>query len=217
MTKITLVIADDQVLTREGLRTILNLEEDMEVVGLAKNGEEACRLAEEHRPTLVLLDIQMPVMDGISALKRIQQSCPDTRILILTTFIDTDYIVEGLANGANGYLLKDMVGDKMISSIRDTVNGQFVLPAVVAAKLAARMSQITADYEQWQRSPGSSVELTEREKDLARLIIRGLNNREIAETLHIAEGTVRNYISVMYSKLGVVDRPQAILRLQKLL
>ncbi len=124
MTKITLVIADDQVLTREGLRTILNLEEDMEVVGLAKNGEEACRMAEEHRPTLVLLDIQMPVMDGISALKRIQQSCPDTRILILTTFIDTDYIVEGLANGANGYLLKDMVGDKMISSIRDTVNAR---------------------------------------------------------------------------------------------
>ncbi|BBI35236.1 response regulator [Cohnella abietis] len=216
MKKIKLVIADDQMLTREGLRTILDLEDDMEVVGLAKNGEEVCILVEQLQPTLALLDIQMPVMDGIAALKRIKMSCPDTRILILTTFIDTDYIVEAMANGANGYMLKDMDGDKMIASIRDTAAGQFVLPAAVAAKLVMRVNQIAGDYDYGHKSSLDSFKLTEREEEIARLILRGLNNREIADALHIAEGTVRNYISSLYSKLNVVDRAQAIMRLQGL-
>ncbi|TVY01145.1 response regulator [Cohnella terricola] len=216
MKTIKLVIADDQMLTREGLRTILDLEDDMEVVGLAKNGEEAVALTFELRPTLVLLDIQMPVMDGIAALKRIKADCPETRILILTTFIDTDYIVNALAYGADGYMLKDAEGDKMIDSIRDTANGQFVLPTAVAAKLAARLAQLTEDSEQRRQGGAEWVKLTEREDELARLIIRGMNNREIAEALHITEGTVRNYISNLYGKLGVVDRAQAIVRLQAL-
>ncbi|QJD87141.1 response regulator [Cohnella herbarum] len=217
MKRISLVIADDQMLTREGLRTILDLEDDMEVIGVAKNGEEACELAEAHQPSLVLLDIQMPVMDGIAALKRIILNCPDTRILILTTFIDTDYIVEAMASGASGYMLKDMDGDKMIASIRDSVAGQFVLPAAVGAKLAARMSQLAGDYELWHKSSVAGIKLTEREEELANLILRGMNNREIADILHIAEGTVRNYISSLYGKLEVVDRAQAIIRLQALL
>ncbi|MFC4302333.1 response regulator [Cohnella boryungensis] len=217
MTKIRLVIADDQMLTREGLRTILELEEDMEVVGLAKNGEQACELAEALQPTLVLLDIQMPVMNGLSALKRIRSNCPTTQVLILTTFIDTDYIVEGMANGASGYMLKDMDGDKMIASIRDAVSGQFVLPSAVAAKLATRMNEMAGDFEQWQRSSASRIKLTEREAELAHHILKGLNNREIADALHIAEGTVRNYISSLYSKLEVIDRVQAIIKLQRLL
>ncbi|SMF92017.1 two component transcriptional regulator, LuxR family [Paenibacillus uliginis N3/975] len=214
MRKIRMVIADDQLLTREGLRTILDLEDDMEVIGAAKNGEEACEMVEALHPDLVLLDIQMPVMDGISALKRIKRSSPETFILILTTFIETDYIVEGMAHGASGYMLKDMDADKMIASIRDTVSGQFILPASVAAKLAARMNRLAEDYEYLQRSGAGHIKLTEREEELARLIIKGLNNREIADTLHIAEGTARNYISNLYSKLEVVDRAQAIIRLQ---
>lgn len=217
MRKIRMVIADDQLLTREGLRTILDLEDDMEVIGAAKNGEEACEMVEALHPDLVLLDIQMPVMDGLSALKRIKRSSPDTFILILTTFIETDYIVEGMAHGASGYMLKDMDADKMIASIRDTVSGQFILPASVAAKLAARMNRLTEDYEYLQRSGVGHIKLTEREEELARLIIKGLNNREIADTLYIAEGTARNYISNLYSKLEVVDRAQAIIRLQALM
>jgi DNA-binding NarL/FixJ family response regulator len=214
MRTIRIVIADDQMLTREGLRTILDLEDDIEVIGVAKNGLEACEMAETLRPDLVLLDIQMPVMDGISALKRIKRSCPGMYILILTTFIETDYIVEGMAHGASGYMLKDMDADKMIGSIRDTISGQFILPASVAAKLAARMNKLTEDYDFLQKTNLSSIKLTEREEELARLIIKGLNNREIADTLHIAEGTARNYISNLYSKLEVVDRAQAIIRLQ---
>lgn len=217
MRKIKIVIADDQLLTREGLRTILDLEDDMEVVGAAKNGEEACEMVEMFQPDLVLLDVQMPIMNGISALKRIKQIRPEIFILILTTFIETAYIVEGMAFGANGYMLKDMDADKMISSIRDTISGQFILPAPVAAKLATRMNRLTEEYEYWQRSNVGRVSLTEREEELAQLIIRGLNNREIADTLHIAEGTARNYISNLYSKLEVVDRAQAIVRLQAIM
>lgn len=217
MSKIKIVIADDQLLTREGLRTILDLEDDMEVVGAAKNGEEACEMVEALQPDLVLLDVQMPIMNGISALKRIKQIRPDIFILILTTFIETDYIVEGMAFGASGYMLKDMDADKMISSIRDTISGQFILPAPVAAKLATRMNRLTEEYGHWQRSNVDTMSLTEREEELAQLIIRGLNNREIADTLHIAEGTARNYISNLYSKLEVVDRAQAIVRLQAIM
>jgi len=217
MRKITIVVADDQMLTREGLRTILDLEDDFDVIGVAKDGEEACEMAETLLPDLVLLDIQMPVMDGISALKRIKRSCPHIFVLILTTFIDADYIVEGMAHGASGYMLKDMDADKMITSIRDTVSGQFILPAAVAAKLAARMNRFTEDYEQWQRPRLDIIKLTEREEELAQLMIQGLNNREIADELHIAEGTARNYISNLYGKLEVVDRAQAMVRLQTLI
>ncbi|WP_442601989.1 response regulator [Paenibacillus sp. KN14-4R] len=216
MNKITIVIADDQLLTREGLRTILDLEDDFEVIGVAKNGLEACEIVEDLHPDLVLLDIQMPMMNGIAALKRMKMNCPKTFILILTTFIETDYIVEGMASGASGYMLKDMDGDKMIASIRDAVSGQYILPAAVAAKLVERMSRFSEDQGQWQRSSLDRVKLTDRELELAQLILRGLNNREIADTLHIAEGTARNYISNLYSKLEVVDRAQAIVRLQGL-
>lgn len=217
MSKIKIVIADDQLFTREGLRTILDLEDDMEVVGAARNGEEACEMVMAFQPDLVLLDVQMPVMDGISALKRIKQIRPELFILILTTFIETDYIVEGMANGASGYMLKDMDADKMIASIRDTIAGQYILPAPVAAKLAAKMNRWSEENEHWQKSIPERIRLTEREAELAQLIIRGLNNREIADVLHIAEGTARNYISNLYSKLEVVDRAQAILRLQAIL
>lgn len=216
MKKITIVIADDQMLTREGLRTILDLEDDLNVVGVAKNGVEACEMVKVLHPDLVLLDIQMPLMNGISALKRIKQDFPQTFILILTTFIDADYIVEGMAYGASGYMLKDMDSDKMIASIRDAVSGQFILPAAVAAKIAERMSQFTEDYEHRQKNL-DGIMLTEREEEVAKLIIQGLNNREIADALHIAEGTTRNYISNLYGKLQVVDRAQAIVRLQALI
>jgi DNA-binding NarL/FixJ family response regulator len=217
MKEITIVIADDQMLTREGIRTILDLEDDMEVIGVAKNGEEACDMVEALHPDLALLDIQMPILDGIGALKRIKQNSPETIILILTTFIDADYIVEVMSNGAGGYMLKDMDGDKMIASIRDAVSGQFILPASVAAQLASRLYTLTADDEHEQKSSPEHIKLTERETELARLIIRGLNNREIADLMHVAEGTTRNYISNLYGKLEVVDRAQAIVRLQALI
>jgi len=213
---ITIVIADDQMLTREGLRTILDLEEDIEVVGVAANGAEACELSQKLQPNLVMMDIQMPIMDGITALKQIKQTMPNTYVLILTTFLEDDYIIEGMANGASGYLLKDMDTDKMIAAIRDTVNEQFILPTAVASRLALRMTQM-GKIQRLPTDVASQFQFTEREKELATLIIKGYNNREISTTMNIAEGTTRNYISILYSKLEVVDRSQAILRLQDLM
>ncbi|WP_127584415.1 response regulator transcription factor [Paenibacillus koleovorans] len=218
MDNIRLIIADDQMLTREGLRTILELEEDMEVVGLAKNGLEACELAESLRPDVVLMDIQMPHMDGITALKRIKRSCPSTFVLILTTFMEDEYIVEGMTNGASGYILKDIDGDKMIASIRDTMVGQFILPAAVAAKLVEHVTRMKTELGGGPRGRLSTgklkrIKLTEREREIAQLMLRGLSNREIAEELQVAEGTARNYISNLYGKLEVSDRAQAIVRL----
>lgn len=213
---ISIVIADDQMLIREGLNTILNLEDDMEVVGLAANGAEACELTANLKPDLVMMDIRMPEMDGIAALKQIKQSAPQTYILILTTYLEEKYIVEGLASGASGYLLKDMDTNKMIEAIRDTVSGQFILPMPVASKIVNRLSQMTKE-QVGDMASNNRIDLTEREKEIAGLIIKGCNNREIAAALSIAEGTVRNYISSLYSKLDVYDRVQAIVRLRALL
>ncbi|MNZ17496.1 Transcriptional regulatory protein DegU [compost metagenome] len=212
---IRIVIADDQMMIREGLRTILDLEDDMEVVGLANNGVEVCELVDQLRPDLVMMDIQMPEMDGISALKRIKQNYPDTHILILSTFLDDHYIVDGLASGANGYILKDMDTDKMLSAIRDTVSGQFILPIAVAAKLASKMSQMELHRTTAATTFDQRIRLTEREQDIAELVVKGYNNREIAAALYISEGTVRNYMSNLYSKLGVMDRLQASVRLRE--
>ncbi|MFC5703268.1 response regulator [Cohnella faecalis] len=210
---ITIVIADDQMLTREGLKTILDLEDDIEVVGIARNGAEACELAARLHPTLVIMDVQMPEMDGLTALKQIKQTIPETFVLILSTFLDDNYIVDGMANGASGYLLKDMDVDKMIAAIRDTVSGQFILPSAVAAKLATRMTQMALDRPS-AAANHQSVQLTDREKELAELVMKGYSNREIAAAMYISEGTVRNYISNLYGKLEVMDRVQAIVRLQ---
>lgn len=207
---ITIVIADDQMLIREGLMTILDLEDDMKVVGLARNGEEAIALTKLHRPQLVMMDIQMPIMDGITALKDIKQQFPDTFILILSTFLEDHYIIDGMTSGASGYLLKDMDTDKMLAAIRDTVLGQFILPTAVAAKLVSKLSQ--ASFPGYGQE--NTITLTERELELAKLIVEGYTNKEIASTLYIAEGTVRNYVSSLYSKLEVIDRVQAIVKLK---
>jgi len=211
---IKMVVADDQMLTREGLRTILDLEDDFEVVGVASNGSEACQLVESLRPDLVLMDIQMPVMDGITALQQIKAQSPHVYVLILTTFLEDDYIVDGMAGGASGYLLKDLDADKMIAAIRDTVEGNFILPASVAARLASKITDLT---QQFKLPNMNAMELTTREREIADLLLKGCNNREIAAALYIAEGTARNYISNLYSKLEVIDRVQAIVKLQQIL
>lgn len=212
---IRILVADDQMMIREGLRTILDLEEDMEVVGVANNGVEVCKLADELRPDLVMMDIQMPQMDGISALKHIKQTLPDTSVLILTTFLDDHYIVDGLASGADGYILKDMETDKMLAAIRDTASGQFILPMAVASKLAKRLSYMEMHVPSGTVPNQQRLRLTEREIDIAELMVKGHNNNEIASALYLSEGTVRNYISNLYRKLNVTERVQASLLLRE--
>lgn len=217
---IDILIADDHTLMRDGLQTILNLEDDLRVVASAGNGAEALALTEKHRPHVILMDIQMQGMNGIECTKQIKQNFPETIILILTTFAEDDYIVEALAGGAAGFLLKDMPGDKLIQSVRDAVKGQFMLPSVIAAKLASRLLSSTAGgllrLDSVLNKTGS-ITFSEKEKTIALLMLEGKSNREMAELLFMSEGTVKNYVSAIYAKIGTNDRNIAVMTLQGLL
>jgi DNA-binding NarL/FixJ family response regulator len=203
---------------RDGLKTILELEPDMEVVGTAKNGAEAVEMAAALQPHVVLMDIRMPMMNGIESLKQIKREFPEMQVLMLTTFDEDDYIVEALANGANGFLLKDMPSDKLIEAVREGAKGQTMLPSPVAAKLAARLSawkispkpksEMSEIFHQFDKFSGKRF--TEREQEIIYYMVRNLNNRKIAERLGITEGTLKNYITSIYDKIGTNNRLEAI-------
>jgi DNA-binding NarL/FixJ family response regulator len=214
MKKIRVMLVDDQLLLREGLKTIINIQENMEVAAEAENGERALACLEETAVDVVLMDIQMPVMNGVEATAAINKSYPAASIIILTTFDDDDFIIDALANGAAGYLLKDIDGPHLIRAIRDAHEGQLILPGRIAAKLAARISGQTAPKGPLKGEGLPS--LNEREREIGALLAQGLSNRQIAKTLFLSEGTVKNYVSEIYSKLGNSNRTQAGLLLQQL-
>lgn len=210
MNKIRVLIADDQSLIRDGLKTVLSLEKDLEVVGTARNGEEACRMAESLYPDVLLLDIRMPEMDGVECTKIVKKKCPETKVIILTTFNDDEYIIEALANEASGYILKDIEVEKLIEAIHDAVQGKMIMLPEVAAKLAQGLSKISARKREEENIP-CDLDLSERERDIAGMMVQGFTNRQISSALYMSEGTVRNYISNIYSKIGTGDRTQAVL------
>lgn len=197
---IRVMIADDQALIRDGLQTILELQEDMEVVAVAESGEHACELTRQLKPDLILMDIKMPGMNGIESTRWIKDHVPETIVLILTTFAEEQYIIDGLVGGAAGYLVKDLSAEKIVSSIRDAVKGQFILPADIAAKLSARLAFLSgalASAINTERFKQTDIAFTEREKQIILLMIEGKNNHEIAAILFMSVGTVKNYISVI--------------------
>lgn len=218
--RIKVLIADDEPLLRDGLRTILDLEEDIEVVGVAGDGREAYELACRVQPDVVLLDIRLPGMDGVESLRLIKRALPRAKVVMLTTFNEEEYIIGALAAGADGYLLKDLEGQELVEAVRRASRGQLLLPAKVAGKLAERLAVLRA-IDEVKRvrkpSPETIVDLTMREREIAALMIQGLTNREIASYLSLSEGTVKNYISVIYSKLGTNDRTRAVHYLQEYL
>lgn len=204
---INIMIVDDQPLFRDGLKTVLDLEENLSVIATAANGKEALLLLNLITPPdLVLLDIRMPEMDGVETVKHIKQTYPELKVLMLTTFNDEEYVMEALANGANGYLLKDIEIEKLVEAIHDAIGEKMVIPPSVAAKLAQGLHKITP------KKPSSALaELSEREKEIAVMLTQGFSNKQIAMALFISEGTIRNYISTIYSKIGVNDRTNAVL------
>lgn len=219
MPQIRIVIADDQILMRDGLQTIISLEKDMEVVGVASNGEKAVELVRDTRPDLVLMDVQMPVVDGIEATRRILADFPETKVIMLTTFDEEEYIIDSLNQGASGFLLKDLPGDKLIEAVRDAAAGHLMLPGSIASKLAARISFLTAGPlkpTHTGRLKKEGISFTDREKHIIHLLLEGKTNKEIAKTLFMSEGTVKNYISIIYHKIGTNDRSKAIMCLKEL-
>lgn len=215
MKKIRVMLVDDQMLLREGLKTIINIQEDMEVTAEAENGERALFCMGETAVDVILMDIQMPVMNGVEATDAIKKRFPEIAIIILTTFDDDDFIIDALTKGAAGYLLKDMSGPHLIRAIRDAYEGQLLLPGRIAAKLAARISRQKASPAEPLKEEGL-FSLNEREREIGALLAQGLKNRQIAKNLFLSEGTVKNYISEIYSKLGTSNRTQASLLLQQL-
>lgn len=216
MEKTRIIIADDQTLMRDGLKTILELEDDMDIVGIAEDGRQAHELVLELRPDLVLIDIQMPEVNGIEATKMIKRDFPNTIIMVLTTFDEDEYILEALRHGASGFLLKDIPGDKLIQAIRDCAKGQFMLPTNIAAKLVANIPQRVETGKIPIKSYNEYQEIfTQREEEIILYMLKGLTNKEIADKVYISEGTLRNYVSIIYSKIGINDRAKAILYLKK--
>lgn len=215
MSKIRILIVDDQPVVCEGLNAILQLEEDFEVAGVCRNGQEALDFYRRVKPDIVLMDARMPVMNGIEATKEICRLFPGARVLILTTFNEDELIFEGIQNGAKGFLLKDMQPDDLCRNIRVVHSGGACLHPDVTLKVLARISAGEAEtaVDNW---PGNSFEqLTNREKEVLRLIGRGLSNTEISSVLCIVEGTVKNHVSNLLSKLGARDRTQLAILAQK--
>ncbi|GAB1477434.1 response regulator transcription factor [Bacillota bacterium] len=202
--KISIVIADDQKLISEGIRIILDAQPDMEVLAVADNGRAAVELVTEHKPDVALLDIRMPDMDGIAALREIKEELPETVVLMLTTFDPDEYIISAFKSGADGYLLKDTTGEKLIETIRSACNGSITIPVSIASRIIAHIPKSI------RRNSLQEYGLTQREIEIAALIANGYNNDKISESLGISMGTTKNYICEIYSKLEVKGRREAI-------
>jgi DNA-binding NarL/FixJ family response regulator len=207
---IRILLVDDQRLMRDGLRTLLELEGDLKVVAEAENGQAGLDAYEQFEPNVVLMDIRMPGMDGVEATRRLIERWPEARVVILTTFDDDEYIFEGLRAGALGYLLKDVSGDELAESIRKVAAGGALIEPSVARKVLAEFARLEPASR--SVSDGLPEPLLEREVEILRLLAQGLSNKQIAARLHLAEGTVKNYVSGILAKLGVTDRTQAALR-----
>jgi DNA-binding NarL/FixJ family response regulator len=211
---IRVLLVDDQKLMREGLCVLLELEPDLEVAGEAEDGQAALETYATLQPDVVLMDIRMPGMDGVEATWRLRERWPQARIIILTTFDDDEYVFEGLRAGALGYLLKDVSGQELAEAVRTVAAGGALIEPSVARKVLAEFARLAPPARPPEE--GLPEPLSERERDVLRLLASGLSNREIAKRLSLAEGTVKNYVTSILQKLGVRDRTQAAVRAREL-
>ena len=201
---IKVLICDDQDIVRQGLQLILETSAGIEVVGIARDGEEALELTSRTQPDVVLMDLKMPGMNGIQATRLLHERYPAIHVLALTTFDADEWVFDAVRSGAAGYLLKDTPRDRLVEAIRDTAEGKTHIDPSVAGKLFSKLRQVPV-------SAGTSVanSLSEREREILSLLAQGLSNADIARRLYLSEGTVGNYVSSIYNKLGVADRTQA--------
>ena len=210
MEKIKVLLVDDQKLFVESLRMVLEkITDDIIVVGVAQNGQEAVELASALQPNVILMDVRMPEMNGVESARIISERFSEIRIIMLTTFDDDEYIIEALKYGASGYLLKNVPPEDLIAAIRAVFEGNVLMTPKVASKLVDKLVNTTEDKPSVDitlNSPDWLNQLSNREKEILSLIAQGYDNREIAKRLYIGEQTVRNYVSIIYSKMGVKDR-----------
>lgn len=195
------LIVDDDALIRDSLKIIISMEADMEVVGTASNAQESLELCRQYQPDIVLMDIRMPVMDGVLGTKLIKSQFSNIKVIILTTFKDDEYIKEAIKNGASGYMLKNQSSDNILDSLRAVHKGSIVFEKEVAKSLTSMLKDN-------RNIKLKDLDITEREIDVLKLVGEGLSNKEISEKLYLSEGTVRNYVTMLLEKLSLRDRTQ---------
>lgn len=203
---IRVLLCDDQALVTDGIQLILETDPTLKVVGVARDGAQAVEMVPQVKPDIVLMDLKMPVMNGVHATRIIRRDYPHVPVLVLTTFDDEEWVIDAVRSGAAGYLLKDTSRDRLIMAVKDTVEGKSHVDPAVAGKLLNRVASTPAR----PTAAPLADPLNEREQEILRLMTHGLNNAEIAKRMYLSEGTVRNYASVIFSKLGVEDRLQAV-------
>jgi DNA-binding NarL/FixJ family response regulator len=201
---IKVILCDDQVIVIEGLRKIIESDPEIKVIGYANNGAELIELLANLDPDLILLDLKMPVMNGIIATRNIRRDFPNIHVLALTTYDDDEWVFDALQAGAEGYLLKDLPPDQLIQAIKGTMKGNAYIDPKVTKKVI-KQARSTTDYIESQRD----FDLTEREREILVLIAHGLSNADVGEQLFLSEGTIRNYTKSIFKKLEVTTRTQA--------
>lgn len=213
MKPIKVLIADDQTLMRDGLKYMLSLENDMEVVGTTETGNLAYEMTARVQPNVVITDIKVKGMEMIENIRLIKRDFPNTAIIMLTTYEEEEYVFEALYSGASGYLLKNMPRENLVQAIRDCASGNVSMPVGLMQKLTARISNLGNNPLNSRRM--LIEDLTDRELQIAKFMVQGYTNKQIASREFITEGTVKNYISSIYSKIGINDRTRAAIYLKE--
>lgn len=212
--KIKVLLCDDQAILADGVKSVLSSCPDLEVVGIASDGLKAIEFVESARPDVVLMDIRMPNMNGVIATQEIKRRRPETKVLILTTFDDSDYILNAINYGASGYLLKDTSSAALIDAIKNAYAGDTILPAKIAKRITDAAKMVTSDREIKLKG---AFYLSDRETEIAFMIYEGFTNKQIASALKLSDGTVRNYISSIYEKMQAGSRTEAVERMKEIL
>lgn len=208
---IRVLICDDQDIVRKGLQIILSHSPGLEVIGLAENGEEAVQFCASRRPNVVLMDLKMPILNGIQATRKITQAYPETKVVVLTTYDADEWVFEAIRAGASGYLLKDTDSEEIVTAIQEAHEGRVRLDSQIAGKVLEAFKQMAHPAAAARPDDPPLEQLTEREQSILHLMVQGHTNKEIAETLFLAEGTVKNNVSNIFSKLHANDRTQAVI------
>ncbi len=214
MEKIKIMLVDDQEELAKEIGVLLETDESLQVVSIANDGFDALEKMRENRADVVLMDIRMPNMNGVVATQRIKAEYPETKVVVLTTFDDSDYILNAINNGANGYLLKDISGNALIDAVKNAYAGDTILPAKIARSIAQAAKNVSADREiRLTRAFG----LSDREVEIAIMMFEGFTNRQISSALKLSEGTTRNYVSSIYLKTNSENRTEAIAAIKSVL
>lgn len=214
MDTIKVLLVDDQAILLDGIKAILETDNQIKVIGVAMNGEEALKCIAREIPDVVLMDIRMKDMNGVECTRRIKKTWPQVTVVILTTFDDEEYIMDALRLGACGYLLKDINAGRLLQAVKDAYRGDTILPGKVAAQIVKRLSEPRMSKEDMVKK---QLGFTDREAELAIMLAQGFTNKQIAAALYLSEGTTKNYISSIYRKLNVEDRTLAAVKLREII